>query len=180
MLCEAGLLDAFEHHHVACHGDLDLPVGDPARGPTSLVNELALLAMTRALNERVGTAVTAGRLPIVYGGDCSTLLGIVYVPFLGGYALDDIARTTAWRYGTWIAIAYIISRGIAKAGSQRAYQPEPFADRNGDGFWRDDDRDAERRARRDELDLRDERRTEPAEVVGQSGEPTPAYDTNGR
>ena len=76
VLCEAGLLDAFEHHHVACHGDLDLPVGDPARGPTSLVNELALLAMTRALNERVGTAVTAGRLPIVYGGDCSTLLGI--------------------------------------------------------------------------------------------------------
>ena len=33
--------------------------------------------MTRALNERVGTAVSTGRLPIVYGGDCSTLLGIV-------------------------------------------------------------------------------------------------------
>jgi arginase len=33
--------------------------------------------MTRALNERVGSAVTEGRLPIVYGGDCSTLLGIV-------------------------------------------------------------------------------------------------------
>jgi len=45
--------------------------------------------------------------------------------FIAGYALDDIAETTAWRYGTWIAIAYIISRGIAKAGSQRAYQPEP-------------------------------------------------------
>ena len=33
--------------------------------------------MTDALNERVGSAVTAGRFPIVYGGDCSTLLGIV-------------------------------------------------------------------------------------------------------
>ena len=76
-LLDAGLLDAFEHHHVAGHCDLDLPVGDPARGPTSLVNERALLAMTRALNERVGTAVSTGRLPIVYGGDCSTLLGIV-------------------------------------------------------------------------------------------------------
>ena len=49
-LLDAGLLDAFEHHHVAGQCDLDLPVGDPSRGPTSLVNERALLAMTRALN----------------------------------------------------------------------------------------------------------------------------------
>src|SRR4029079_6509376 len=76
-LREAGLLDAFEHHHVAGHCELDLPAGDPARGPTTLVNERALLAMTRALNERVGSAVSLGRLPMVYGGDCSTLLGIV-------------------------------------------------------------------------------------------------------
>ncbi len=76
-LVDAGLLDAFEHHHVAGHCELDLPGGDPSRGPTSLINECALLAMTRALNERVGSAVTSGRLPIVYGGDCSTLLGIV-------------------------------------------------------------------------------------------------------
>jgi hypothetical protein len=60
-------------------------------------------------------------------------LGAAAAVFLAGYALDDIAQTTAWRYGTWIAIAYIISRGIAKAGSQRAYQPEPSA-RNTD-FW---------------------------------------------
>lgn len=53
--------------------------------------------------------------------------------FVAGYALDDIAETTAWRYGTWIAIAYIISRGIAKAGSQRAYQPDPAA--GSSDFW---------------------------------------------
>jgi arginase len=76
-LRDAGLLDAFEHHHVAGHVDLDLPAGDSRRGQTSLINERALLAMTRALNERVGSAVRTGRLPIVYGGDCSTLLGIV-------------------------------------------------------------------------------------------------------
>lgn len=76
-LREAGLLDAFEHHHIAAQCDLDLPAGDPVRGPTSLINERALLAMTRALNERVGSAVTSGRLPIVYGGDCSVLFGIV-------------------------------------------------------------------------------------------------------
>jgi hypothetical protein len=76
-LRDAGLLDAFEHHHVAGHVDLDLPAGDSRRGQTSLINERALMAMTRALNERVGSAVSDGRLPIVYGGDCSTLLGIV-------------------------------------------------------------------------------------------------------
>src|SRR4029079_3866742 len=58
-------------------GALALPEGARARGRTTLVNERALLAMTRALNERVGSAVSTGRLPIVYGGDCSTLLGIV-------------------------------------------------------------------------------------------------------
>jgi len=110
--------------------------------------------------------------------------GATAAVFLGGYALDDIARTTAWRYGTWIAIAYILSRGIAKAGSQRAYQPDPSASGSADGFWRDGDRDTDRRARRDDLDLREEpqtnRRAEPAEVGGQSGEPTQAYDVNGR
>ena len=77
-LRDAGLLDAFEHHHVAGHGDLDLPAADPARGAsTSLINERALLAMTAALNTRVGSALAAGRFPFVYGGDCSMLLGIV-------------------------------------------------------------------------------------------------------
>jgi arginase len=77
-LRDAGLLDAFEHHHVVGHDDLDLPAADSVRGAsTGLLNERALLAMTDALNKRVGSAVTAGRLPIVYGGDCSTLLGIV-------------------------------------------------------------------------------------------------------
>jgi hypothetical protein len=109
--------------------------------------------------------------------------GVAAAVFLGGYVLDDIARTTAWRYGTWIAIAYIISRGIAKAGSQRTYQPETFAEHR-DGFWRDNDRHAEP-ARRDDLDLRDDpaqtnRRTEPSEVVGPNSEPTQAYDANGR
>jgi arginase len=74
----AGLLDAFEHHHLVGHDDLVLPTGDPGRGATTgLINEPALLAMTDALNERVGAALAAGHLPIVYGGDCSTLLGIV-------------------------------------------------------------------------------------------------------
>ncbi len=77
-LRDAGLLDAFNHHRVVQHDDLDLPDPNPERGTsTGLINEAALLAMTDALNERVGSAVTAGRFPFVYGGDCSALLGIV-------------------------------------------------------------------------------------------------------
>jgi arginase len=77
VLREAGLADAFDHHHVIAH-DLELPEPDPTRGAsTGLINEAALLAMTDALNARVGQAVTAGRFPVVYGGDCSSLFGIV-------------------------------------------------------------------------------------------------------
>jgi arginase len=77
VLHDVGLADAFDHHHVVDH-NLDLPEPDPGRGATtSLINEPALLAMTDALNIRVGHAVAAGRFPFVYGGDCSSLFGIV-------------------------------------------------------------------------------------------------------
>jgi arginase len=78
VLRDAGLADAFDHHHVVDHDDLDLPEPEPTRGPaTSLINEPALFAMTDLLNARVGEAAAAGRFPFVYGGDCSTLLGTV-------------------------------------------------------------------------------------------------------
>jgi hypothetical protein len=46
-------------------------------------------------------------------------VGAVVAVFIGGYMLNDITNSTAWKYATWIAIAYIVSRGIAKSGSQR-------------------------------------------------------------
>lgn len=77
VLHHAGLADAFDHHHVTTR-DLELPEPDRRRGAsTGLINETALLAMTDALNIRVGEAVVAGRFPVVYGGDCSSLFGIV-------------------------------------------------------------------------------------------------------
>jgi hypothetical protein len=44
------------------------------------------------------------------------------------YVLHDIANPTAWRFSAFVAMAYIVSRGIAKAGSQREYQ-QPWTDR---------------------------------------------------
>jgi arginase len=78
-LRDAGLLDAFAYHRLAVVSDLDtLPPAEPRRGATtSLINEPALLAMTDLLNRRVGMALQARCFPVVYGGDCATLFGIV-------------------------------------------------------------------------------------------------------
>ena len=77
-LRDAGLVDAFSNHDVVVSTDLDLPSPDRARGAdTSLINERALIGLTDLLNLRIGEALRAGRFPVVYGGDCSTLFGIV-------------------------------------------------------------------------------------------------------
>jgi arginase len=57
--------------------EMALPPPEPTRGATGLLNEPALLAMTDALSEMVAAALSAGRFPVVFGGDCSMLLGIV-------------------------------------------------------------------------------------------------------
>ena len=83
VLREAGLAKAFAGHDVHNRGDLEIPTGDPDRGAeTSLVNEPALIAMTDAVQTRVSAALAEGRIPVLYGGDCTTLLGSV--PALGG------------------------------------------------------------------------------------------------
>ena len=41
------------------------------------MNEAALLGLVDALHERVGEALSADRFPIIYGGECSVLLGAV-------------------------------------------------------------------------------------------------------
>ena len=55
----------------------------PTRGRVAgFVNERALFEMVEAVYARVGDTVRAGRFPVVYGGDCSVLLGAV--PAVGG------------------------------------------------------------------------------------------------
>ena len=74
----AGLASAFGSLEVTDCGDLELPAPDPNRGAvTSLMNEAALLAMVERVGEAVTRAVENGRFPVVHGGDCSTLLGVI-------------------------------------------------------------------------------------------------------
>lgn len=51
---------------------------DPTRGHLAgLLNERALLGTVEAVHGRVEAALRAGRFPVLYGGDCSVLLGAV-------------------------------------------------------------------------------------------------------
>jgi hypothetical protein len=67
------------HRHRLTVRDLgELPPAETTRGTTTgLINEPALLAMTASLNHHIGKALRNKRFPIVYGGDCAALLGIV-------------------------------------------------------------------------------------------------------
>ena len=78
VLREAGLAGALGRHTVRDAGDLDLPAGTAERGRhTTLINEPALLAMIDVLGRRVADAVAQRRFPLIFGGDCTTLLGSV-------------------------------------------------------------------------------------------------------
>jgi arginase len=77
-LREAGLTAAFGRREALGGPDLALPSPNPRRAPGSgLMNEAALLAMVAAAHERVREAVAADRFPVLYGGECSVLLGAV-------------------------------------------------------------------------------------------------------
>jgi arginase len=77
-LREAKIGQAFGSRPVRDAGDLILPAPDPERGrATSLINEVALLAMVERLGNAVARAVSGHRFPVVFGGDCTTLLGSI-------------------------------------------------------------------------------------------------------
>jgi arginase len=73
----AGLARAFEGNVVVRP---DPPLGAPTSiraACSGLMNEAALLAMVADVHSRVSAAVAAGRFPLVYGADCTVLLGAV-------------------------------------------------------------------------------------------------------
>jgi arginase len=58
--------------------DIVVSQPDPTRGHLAgFVNERALLEMVDAVYARVQAVLRAGRFPLIYGGDCSALLGAV-------------------------------------------------------------------------------------------------------
>ena len=56
-------------------GDLVLPAPRPARGPSGLLAEEALVAMIGQVRDAVAAARNSGRFPLLVGGDCPVILG---------------------------------------------------------------------------------------------------------
>ncbi|HEX6238102.1 MAG TPA: hypothetical protein VFZ68_12965 [Acidimicrobiales bacterium] len=46
------------------------------------------------------------------------IAGILIATYIADANLDD---TEGWRFATWVAVAYIVSRGLAKLGSREPY-----------------------------------------------------------
>ena len=49
--------------------------------------------------------------------------------FFAAYGVDDLPDADAWRWSALVAIAYVVSRGIAKAASQRNWRRDYFDER---------------------------------------------------
>src|SRR5450631_3601192 len=75
-LREAGLAEALQER-TSLTPDVIVSEPAPVRGPSGFLNERALLEMVDALYERVRSALTRGRFPLIYGADCAVLLGAV-------------------------------------------------------------------------------------------------------
>jgi arginase len=71
-LLDAGLVAALPGARVV---PVEVPAGDPQRGPSGLAAEDALASMVGSVADRVLAAWVDDRLPVVIGGDCPVLLG---------------------------------------------------------------------------------------------------------
>lgn len=75
-LRDAGLSSSLPGARVTA--DIVVSGPDPTKGHLAgFLNERALLEMVEAVYARVRTVLQAGRFPLIYGGDCSALLGAV-------------------------------------------------------------------------------------------------------
>ncbi|MFB9236694.1 arginase family protein [Plantactinospora siamensis] len=73
----AGLVDAVGSR-LGGLVEVDVPEPSPRRlGGEGLLNEDALIATVAGINREVAAALVDGTFPLVYGGDCSALLGVV-------------------------------------------------------------------------------------------------------
>jgi hypothetical protein len=104
-------------------------------GADQLLQEAVAMANTRADFESGEGARRAGRFgqgrtfTETKAGFKTTefvmMLAVVVAILIATYVADaDLGANEGWRYISWVAVAYIVSRGLAKAGT-----PEPYGDR---------------------------------------------------
>jgi arginase len=76
-LVGAGMYEALGRHAVVKGARVTFEAPQPVRGPAGLLAEPALVSMVENLSDVTSRVLTEGSWPLVIGGDCSVLLGVL-------------------------------------------------------------------------------------------------------
>ena len=85
---------------------------DPSAGPSEASRGAYRCTFTET---KAGFKTTEFMLAII------AIAGIM----IATYVVDaDLGANEGWRYATWVAVAYLLSRGLAKAGTREPYSDD--------------------------------------------------------
>lgn len=91
----AGLYDVLGRHRVVAATPVAFEPADPVRGPAGLLAERALVSMVGHLSAALAETRAADRWPLVIGGDCAVLLGVLRSAIASGVLFVD-GHEDAW------------------------------------------------------------------------------------
>jgi hypothetical protein len=100
---------------------IDLDNGEASRPTTrqhDLDNGEASRPTTRHPGRRTFTETKAGFKTTEFLAMLAMIAAILVAVYVGDADLD---ASDGWRYASWVAAAYIVSRGLAKLGSREPY-----------------------------------------------------------
>ena len=85
--------------------------------------------MTTQTANRVSTRESTETKSFSKTSEFFVWLGTVLAILFASYVMDGFAAQEAWRFVTYLSVGYMISRGLAKAGSKDPYQADNRTDR---------------------------------------------------
>jgi hypothetical protein len=100
------------------HIDLDNGVASRPTARHDLDNGEVSRPTTRHPGRRTFTETKAGFKTTEFLAMLAMIAAILVAVYVGDADLD---ASDGWRYASWVAAAYIVSRGLAKLGSREPY-----------------------------------------------------------
>ena len=86
---------------------------DPSTNPTGV---------TRSTERRTFTETKLGFKTSEFLVMAAAVLAVLIATYADGD--DSLTQNDGWRYASWIAVAYIVSRGLAKLGVREPYDDD--------------------------------------------------------
>ena len=78
-------------------------------------------ATPRRAGVRTFTETKAGVKTTEFMLAIAAIVAILVATYVGD---ANLGANEGWRYATWVAVAYILSRGLAKAGTREPYRDD--------------------------------------------------------